>query len=142
MSLAYFDTSALLKLFLPETGSTTVRQIWKVSTHPVAGRLTFAEARAVLAAAERAPQRQFDSRDHERAKQVLESIWRRMVKINITDAIVRAAGELAEQYALRGYDAVHLACARQASVDAMVCSDRALLAAARDCGIGIADVSR
>jgi hypothetical protein len=142
MSLAYFDTSALIKLFINEPGSSTANQAWKSATHLVAARITYAEARAALAAAARIPQRQFSGQDHAQAKDLLEQTWQRMIKINITDSIVHTAGELAEQHALRGYDAVHLACVVHTTADALVCADSALITAAQKRGIGIIDARK
>lgn len=52
---------------------------------------------------------------------------------------VEHAGDLAEQHGLRGYDAVHLATALAAGVDAMVTADADLLRAAPICGLSILD---
>ena len=139
MSLAYFDTSALMKLFLDEPGSSTTRQAWKATDVPVTGRITYAETRAALAIAARRSEKHFSKQNHMKAKDAFEQIWQRMVQINITNTIVRAAGDLAEDYGLRGYDAVQLACAVHAAADALVCGDAALINAAQQHGLGIID---
>lgn len=41
----------------------------------------------------------------------LESFYADLQIIRIDDQLARRAGELAAEFALRGYDAVHLACA-------------------------------
>lgn len=46
-----------------------------------------------------------------RLQQALDRDWRRISRVRLTDAIVRSAGDLAERYALRGFDAIHLASA-------------------------------
>jgi predicted nucleic acid-binding protein len=139
LSLAYFDTSALLKLFMVEPGSATARQAWQVVPTVASGRLLYAEARSALAAAMRDPGRRFTSADHLRARANLDQAWQRMVKVEATEAIVQAAGDLAESHALRGYDAVHLACAMHVSADAFVCAGGSLIQAANARGLGVID---
>jgi predicted nucleic acid-binding protein len=139
LSLAYFDASALLKLFLAEPGSAAARQAWRAAPTVASGRLLYAEARSALAAATRDRGRRFTSAEHHRARTDLDQAWQRMVKVEATEAIVQAAGDLAESYALRGYDAVHLASAIHASADAVVCADLSLIRAARACGLGVID---
>lgn len=55
----------------------------------------------------------------------------------VDDDIIRTAGDLAEQHALRGYDAVHLASALALADEELilVSSDRELLDAASTSGI-------
>ncbi|PYR65162.1 MAG: hypothetical protein DMF88_20800, partial [Acidobacteria bacterium] len=43
------------------------------------------------------------------AKRALDVEWARYVVVEVTDTLCKDAGELAERYALRGYDSVHLA---------------------------------
>jgi predicted nucleic acid-binding protein len=142
VSLGYFDTSALLKLFLAEPGAATARRAWQVVSAAAAGRLLHAEARAALAAAERAPRRAFTPTDHARARTDLDQVWERVVKVEPTEMVVRAAGDPAESYALGGYDAVHPACAMRAGADALVCADADLIRAAQACGLGVIDARR
>jgi hypothetical protein len=54
----------------------------------------------------------------------------------IDDVLARHAGDLAEKHALRGYEAVHLACALQLRGDDVLLAtwDNALKAAARATG--------
>ena len=139
MTLAYFDTSALVKLFLVEPGSLTVRSAWKLADTAAAGRITYAETRAALAAANRRPEKRFNNQSHLKAKSYLEQIWPKIFQVNITDTIVQAAGNLAETYGLRGYDAVHLACAIHLGANALVCADIALINAAQKQGLDVID---
>ena len=67
----------------------------------------YPEARAAIAAAARA-RRISDEVD---AVDALEDVYAELRVVAIDEALVRAAGELAGRYALRGYDAVHLASA-------------------------------
>ena len=67
----------------------------------------------------------------------LAELWQEMEGIVLTEELAMRAGELAELYALRGYDAVHLASA-EAIADAdsvLVTADRDLASAAASLGL-------
>jgi uncharacterized protein len=51
------------------------------------------------------------ARAHDRAVVELDALNGELVIVGVDDALARRAGELADQRALRGYDAVHLASA-------------------------------
>jgi predicted nucleic acid-binding protein len=62
-----------------------------------------------------------------------------LVIVGIDDALARRAGALSEQFALRGYDAVHLASALALATETTVVSwDRELRAAAAASGCALA----
>ena len=67
------------------------------------------EARAAAAAAQRGGR--IDTRTLRAAVRTIDALCRELDVIGLDDALARTAGELAEHYALRGYDAVHLASA-------------------------------
>jgi uncharacterized protein len=62
--------------------------------------------------------------------------------VEVTDSVVRDAGALAEQFSLRGHDAVHLASARLINDPELVLAagDQSLLAGARAIGIATANL--
>jgi predicted nucleic acid-binding protein len=93
--------------------------------------LTYAEARAALAAATR--QGRIASRDRSRARRALEQFWGDLDVGEVVQPIVDHAGDLAEQLALGGYDAVHLATALAADADAIATADADLIRAAPGC---------
>ena len=45
------------------------------------------------------------------ARQAFEAEWQDLIRLQVTEALLRRAGALAWEHALRGYDAVHLAAA-------------------------------
>ena len=107
--IAYFDTSALIKLLVMEDGSDVADRVWEGATAVVSSRLAYPEARAALADARRADR--LVSAQLARAKLNLEIRWRQMRGIEVRPEIAVHAGDLAERHGLRGYDAVHLASA-------------------------------
>lgn len=76
------------------------------------------------------------------ARTQVDNLWLDLERIGVTASIARAAGDLAEEHALRAYDAVHLASALSIGDDelAVVSADRELLDAARAIGLNTAPV--
>ncbi len=137
---AYFDTSAIVALLVEDDGTIAARDIWLGADRLVSVRLALVEARAALAQANRNTRisaEQLHSLTHE-----LEGLFVQLDLVDVDDALVRQAADLAEAQALRAYDAVHLAAALQV-VDAdlvLVAGDRALLAAAESVGLMVAAI--
>ena len=109
MTIVYFDASALVKLTVDEPGSEIAAQLWDGADAVVTTTISFAEVRAALAAAER--DQRLSPSEHRTGKDEWDHYWQDLRTVAVTTAIAEHAGKLAEQYALRGYDAVHLACA-------------------------------
>jgi predicted nucleic acid-binding protein len=72
---------------------------------------------------------------------MLEDLYAQLRIVAIDDPLARHAGDLAAQRALRGYDAVHLACALHLQGDEILMAtwDNALNAATRATGKLIAN---
>lgn len=134
--IAYFDTSAFFRLIVSEPGSERPREIWQRCTTPVSSLLLYTECRAALAMAHRMGR----LHDLERARREVETLWFMMDGVNVTPAVVRRGGQLAEQLELRGYDAVHLASAEclQGPGLVFVSSDKRQREAASALGIQVA----
>jgi uncharacterized protein len=100
----------------------------------VSSQLVYPEARAALAAAARA--RRIGESMHISAVATLEDLCAQLRTVAIDEPLARHAGDLAAQHALRGYDALHLACALQLHRDDTLLAtwDSALNAAARATG--------
>jgi predicted nucleic acid-binding protein len=95
-------------LIIVEDGSDVAAELW--DSYPAASSvLAYPEARAALAAARRA--RRLTAHAHARAVAELDALSAQLVIVGVDDALAQRAGELADERALRGYDAVHLASA-------------------------------
>lgn len=134
--IALFDTSAFVKLVIPEPGAAVVHEVWETADHRAASLLLYAEARAAVARAVR----------HGRLTEFRTMITRvrfddalaRVQLLSATRPLVRLAGDLAEAHALRGYDAVHLATAvTRGPTAVLVTGDRRLAEAAAEEGLGV-----
>ena len=69
--------------------------------------VAYPETRAALARRRR--ERALTAAAFTRAKRAFEDDWPRYLAVEASASVCREAGELAERYRLRGYDAVHLA---------------------------------
>ena len=107
--ITYFDTSALVKTIVAEPDSDAASEIWNASDVRLTSMITYAEARATLAAAAR--DRRLVGRGRTRARSHLDARWRALAIASVSNEIVGLAGDLADREPLRGYDAVHLATA-------------------------------
>jgi predicted nucleic acid-binding protein len=106
----YLDTSALVKLYVEEEGSSMVRQ-WLDDADTVATSITaFVEARAAFARRRR--EKRISSAAHARLVRDFEADWGRYLVLEATEPLIRRAGKLTEIHPLRAYDAIHLASAK------------------------------
>src|SRR5262245_53907597 len=103
----YLDTSSLVKLYVEEAGSDDVR-ILVVESHVVATSIVaYAEARAAFARLRRS--NDLTSAKLAAVKRNFEAQWPAFLTLDVTGPLSHEAGEFAERYALRGFDALHLA---------------------------------
>ncbi len=134
----YLDTSSLVKLYVDEPGSDTVRALVDSAAIVATSTIAYAEARAALARRRR--ERALRQAAFASAGKTFEAEWPKYFRIEVTAGLCRQAGEFAERYRLRAYDSVHLAAfaelAREAGVRAVRFSsfDAALVRAARSLG--------
>lgn len=138
MALVYFDSSALVKLVVDEDGSDIADQLWNGCDAAFSSRLGYPEVSAALAAAMR--NRSLTQAGFNQAMVLWEDFWSALRPVELTDALARAAAELAGQHSLRGADAVHLASALALRSDDVVFAvwDRRLREGAVAAGFAVA----
>jgi len=107
--ICYLDTSALVKLYVQEQGSEIVRELVDKASLVATSKVAYPEARAALARGLR--DGYLEEKDYRQAVAALQNDWLKCLVIEVSDSLVLLAGELAEKYCLRGFDAVHLASA-------------------------------
>lgn len=138
--LIYFDTSALLKCYINETGARETRALAAQATQAGIVAIGKAEAAAALGKAQRLGY--LTSAAMHSAWDALRRDWSTLLRLQITETLVNNAADLALQYELRGYDAVHLAAAlfwqeaMQSPVQ-LATFDRQLWCAARHAGLTV-----
>ncbi|MBI2313145.1 MAG: type II toxin-antitoxin system VapC family toxin [Betaproteobacteria bacterium] len=139
--ILYLDTSAMVKLYVRERGSSEVRTLIRESAAVATSVVAYAETRAAFARLMRQGAT-VEKRHHERLKQ-FNADWESLMRVELGHVLARSAGELAEAYALRGFDAIHLATALWLNDTAggklrFAAFDAKLHAAARRAGLPVA----
>jgi predicted nucleic acid-binding protein len=139
--ILYLDTSAVVKLYATEPGSAETERLVTASRQVASSLIAYAETRAALARKFR--MRQMKQNEFNARKDEFELHWAGFFKLPVDARVVRLAGELAERFGLRGYDAIHLATAEQLyrqtrSPIRFKCFDSALNAAASRLGLKVA----
>ncbi len=137
MAIVYFDSSALVKLLVEESGTDLAAQLWDGSDAAVVSRLAYPEVRAALAAA--TCNHDLEEADLNASEAAWEEYWAALRPVELTQAVERHAGHLARQYALRGADAVHLASAMAIGDPGLIIAvwDRRLHAGAAAAGLRV-----
>lgn len=138
MSIVYFDSSALVKLVLDETGSELAAQLWNGCDAALSSRLAYPEVRAALGAAAR--RGDLSESQVAVAATEWEIFWASMRPVELTAHVERSAGELASLHHLRGADAVHLASAVAVGQGGLIVAawDRRLHAGVIAAGLSVA----
>ncbi|WP_163543637.1 type II toxin-antitoxin system VapC family toxin [Occultella kanbiaonis] len=140
--IAYLDTSALVPLLVAEPTSGVCRRVWADADRIVTSRLTYVEAGAALAMAER--QGRVTAAGYGAAWSNLSQIWPDVDVVEVTAEVAANATAFARSRSLRGYDAVH--CASAMVLDDPECvavaGDSKLLAAWHSLGVAVLDVNR
>jgi len=138
--IAYLDSSTLVKMYVDEVGRPAVRTLVATAQAVAVWAVAYPEVRAALArrmrdgtlAPERLPV----------ITRQLDAGWQRLAVVAASGGMLRLAGDLVEDHALRGFDAVHLACAivlrdRGVAPITFACWDTRLLMAARAEGFDV-----
>jgi predicted nucleic acid-binding protein len=136
--ILYLDTSAAVKLYASEPGSAETRRAVTEADQIASSLLAYTETRAALA--RKYHMRQIDAAIFDRSKADFESDWKGFIKMPADPETVRHAGDHAEQFRLRAYDAIHLATADRLyretqSRVGFACFDSALNRAASTLGL-------
>ncbi|MCS7177628.1 MAG: type II toxin-antitoxin system VapC family toxin [Candidatus Kapabacteria bacterium] len=141
----YFDSSAFIKRYLQEEGSEQVKSLFSEPPLAASTVLMCVEIRA-------APRRAVEEgrlNDEEAAEawKSFRAEWEHLERVEIDEALLERAIEVAWNYGLRANDAVHLApalrlCERQKVPVVMVTYDLELWEAARANGMEVFPQSR
>ena len=107
--IAYFDASALVKLVIEEPGSDDAAALWDGADAVLSSRVANAEVRAAIAAAHRAAR--LTTEQHAGARRLWARLWAALRLVEVSPGVAQHAGDLAEEHALSGFDAIHLASA-------------------------------
>ncbi len=145
MTLAYFDTSALLKLYVTETGSSWTRAYLASVPAPTVFTSYLTAVEAACAFARRLREDALSPADHAKAMHAFDyDITYRYNLLDVVPVTIDTARQLAVQHPLRAYDAVQLATAcllddslsrTSRSPLTFICADDRLIAVAQAKGL-------
>ena len=107
--ILYLDTSALVKLYVREAGTSETRARVGEASLVATSRVAYPEARAAIARRQR--EAAITQRALDRAVSALDRDLGRFVVVELSAKVAKRAGDLAERRGLRGFDAIHLASA-------------------------------
>lgn len=107
--ILYLDTSSLVKLYVEERSSRHVQDIVGKATVLSTSMVAYAEARAAFA--RKRAEDGFSAAALKRINEDLSRDWESYFVIEVTDGLVRSAGDIAEKHLLRGFDSIHLSSA-------------------------------
>lgn len=105
--ILYLDTSALVKLYIDELGSTEVKQRVKAAQIVSTSRVAYVEARAGIARKFR--DAELSKTEYNHMLEDLEEDWGSYFIVEVSESVTKLAGQLVHRYPLRGFDAIHLA---------------------------------
>jgi predicted nucleic acid-binding protein len=136
----YLDTSALIKRYIDEAGSTDVRKWIRSADDKATTLITRAEMSAGMNRSLR--MKYLSQKDYGEALEEFRTDWPDFHRLPVNEPLVARADALACEHNLRGYDAIHLAAALtwQELLDApvtLVTYDRELAEAARASGMAV-----
>lgn len=136
--ILFCDTSALVKLYVDEVHAAAVRETAANAEMVGVSKLAWVELHAALA--RRAREVPESQPALEAVKQQFTEDWQHFAVVETTQTVIVSAGDLADAFALRAYDAVQLASAyrlKQAVDEAVLfaCFDRRLNQAAELLGM-------
>jgi uncharacterized protein len=107
--IVYFESSALLKLFLNEPDADLALQVWNEADGAVTSEISHLEVHAGLARAVRENPPKLSNDDYENAKDRFDQLWLELTSIAVSTELIQKASGVASEYALRAYDALHFA---------------------------------
>ncbi len=131
--IAYLDTSALIKLYVAESGQELVIERLRAANQVATALITYVEMFGVFTRLEK--ERRISAAECRMLSEQFDGNWSSYWVVDLTRSVVRRAARLAHRYALRGYDAVQLSSALElrgndAKVE-FLCFDRRLAASAQ-----------
>jgi uncharacterized protein len=129
--MMYWDTSALVKHYVEESGSRQITQ-WQRSVR-VSSVIAYVEMHSAFSRRRRSGH--LTALQYRSAVDQFFADWKAYVRIPVHDDILNRAAHLIDRHALRALDALHLATALQLQHDTetpteMISADAALLGAA------------
>ena len=107
--ILYLDTSALLKKYFKETGSSDIISIWKKSDAIITSSVAYAETMATIFKKKR--EADVDESIFMSVIKTFQKDWLTFITVEVKDDLNKLINKIVASYPLRGFGAVHLASA-------------------------------
>ena len=107
--MIYFDTSALIKLFILEKGSEDAQRLSHDHFPPATAAIGYAEIYSGVNRRKR--EGYLSAPQYTRLSRRFEEYWTTSIHVELTQKVLVLAKRLLEQHPLRAFDAIHLASA-------------------------------
>ncbi len=138
--ILYLDTSALIKLYVEESGSEDVRGAVEEARIVSTSRVAYVEARAGISRKYR--EGKLSREEHDQVVADLTRDWDNYFIVEVSDSVAKLGGELTDKHPLGGFDAIHLASAlllrNRTRLDVSIsCFDERLRVAAQAAGLSV-----
>lgn len=135
----FFDTSAFLKRYIDEMGSSEVSELCLTATDVGISILLPIEALSTFSRLKR--EKRLNEKQYIVLKRELFADLRDITVVSICPKVVTAAIGALEHSVLKSLDAIHIACALEFKPDFFVSGDVQQIAAAKQAGLGVKEVS-
>jgi len=107
--ICYLDSSALVKRYLTEPGSSQTREL--IGNAEALGTAVISRAEVISALRKAVRLGALPLEEAEAARRLLQIDWRDFARIPVSEHLIDRASDLAWMHGLRGYDSVQLAAA-------------------------------
>ncbi len=107
--ILYLDTSAITKRYFMEPFSRDVEFQWSRAEAVVSSSVAYAETMATIYRKQR--ESGLDSSIIQRIQEAFKSDWNSFIRVEATNDLNPYIDDVLKKYALRGFDAIHLASA-------------------------------
>ena len=134
----YFDTSALAKRYIKESGTAEVNEAMNKASQIVVSVITLPEL--ISALMRNKINKKVTELQYEESKNELAKDMQDMGVCELNSGVISQAVGLIEKFSLRTLDALHLACSIQSQSELFVSSDQKQLNAARLLKINVRQV--
>jgi uncharacterized protein len=134
----FFDSSALAKRYVEESGSSRVQDILSSATSLTVSVLCISEI--ISALCRRRREQRLSQQQYRLAKQALFADLEDISVVNLTDPVIVRAVEILERWPLRSSDSIHVASAAEWSAQLFVSADERQCAAARAYGLQVEEL--
>jgi len=107
--ISYLDTGAIVKFYISEIGSETVKEIFDLSDVLATSSIAYVETISTFTRINN--EKKMSNSDYRNIISNFKRDWEDLFILKIDNTIIKTAGQFIESYKIKGYDSLHLASA-------------------------------